>query len=158
MFSNLFDKELEFSRSLSSMMIWLADMEDSSWRARHCSVLRISRLWQPYSFFSTMGRDSARLTLNKRFVKDLRSNLIGERKPPPPTVYCLYSHRRSSPVVKGLAVQTKEQYKDIWNCCTPDWRWWRKIFFSFKSNWPYIGVVIAARCNINILLSTCSLL
>ena len=43
MFSNLFDKELEFSRSLSSIMIWPDDMEDSSCLARHCSVLRMSR-------------------------------------------------------------------------------------------------------------------
>ena len=57
------EKELLFSRSLSSMMICEADMEDSSWRARHCSVLRMSRRWQPYSFFSTIGSDSARLTL-----------------------------------------------------------------------------------------------
>ena len=38
------EQEFVFSRSFSSMMIWLADIEDSSWRARHCSVLRISRL------------------------------------------------------------------------------------------------------------------
>ena len=57
------EKEFEFSRSLSSMMIWLADMEDSSCRERHCSVFRISRRWHPYSFLRTMGRDSARLTL-----------------------------------------------------------------------------------------------
>ena len=55
--------EFEFSRSFNSMMIWPEDMEDSSCLERHCSVLRMSLLWQPYSFFNTIGRDSARLTL-----------------------------------------------------------------------------------------------
>ena len=40
---DLLENEFEFSRSLSSMMIWLADIEDSSCLARHCSVLRMSR-------------------------------------------------------------------------------------------------------------------
>ena len=57
------DSEFEFSRSFSSMMICPEDMDDSSCLERHCSVLRMSLRWQPYSFFSTMGRDSARLTL-----------------------------------------------------------------------------------------------
>ena len=39
---DLLEKELEFSSSLSSMMMVLADIEDSSCLARHCSVLRIS--------------------------------------------------------------------------------------------------------------------
>ena len=57
------DNEFEFSRSFNSMMICPEDMDDSSCLERHCSVLRMSLRWQPYSFFSTMGRDSARLTL-----------------------------------------------------------------------------------------------
>ena len=57
------DSEFEFSRSFSSMMICPEDMDDSSCLERHCSVLRMSLRWQPYSFFSTMGKDSARLTL-----------------------------------------------------------------------------------------------
>ena len=39
---DLWDNELEFSRSLSSPIICPADMEDSSCLARHCSVLRMS--------------------------------------------------------------------------------------------------------------------
>ena len=59
---NRLEREFEFSRSFNSMMIWPEDMDDSSCLERHCSVLRMSLLWQPYSFFNTMGRDSARLT------------------------------------------------------------------------------------------------
>ena len=62
-FSNLLDNEFEFSRSLSSIIIWPEDIEDSSCLARHCSVFRMSRRWQPYSFFRTSGSDSARFTL-----------------------------------------------------------------------------------------------
>lgn len=71
---NLLDREFEFSRSLSSIIIWPADIEDSSCLARHCSVFNISRLWHPYSFFRTIGRDSARFTLKKVFVDKLKEN------------------------------------------------------------------------------------
>ena len=59
---NRLEREFEFSKSFNSMMIWPEDMDDSSCLERHCSVLRMSLLWQPYSFFNTMGRDSAKLT------------------------------------------------------------------------------------------------
>ena len=60
---DLLENEFEFSRSFSSIIICPALIEDSNCLARHCSVFRISRLWHPYSFFSTIGRDSAKLTL-----------------------------------------------------------------------------------------------
>ena len=40
----LFEKELEFSKSLSSPIICPDDMDDSNCLAKHCSVLKISLL------------------------------------------------------------------------------------------------------------------
>ena len=60
----LFEQELEFSKSLSSPMICPDDMDDSSCLAKHCSVLKMSLLWHPYSFLRMIGKDSAKLTLN----------------------------------------------------------------------------------------------
>ena len=59
----LFEKELEFSKSLSSPIICPDDMDDSNCLAKHCSVLKISLLWHPYSFLRMIGNDSAKLTL-----------------------------------------------------------------------------------------------
>ena len=59
----LFEKELEFFKSLSSPIICPDDMDDSNCLAKHCSVLKISLLWHPYSFLRMIGNDSAKLTL-----------------------------------------------------------------------------------------------
>ena len=42
--TNLLDKEFEFSRSFSSLMICPEDIDDSSCLAKHCSVFRMSLL------------------------------------------------------------------------------------------------------------------
>ena len=63
LYTNLLDKEFEFSRSFSSLMICPEDIDDSSCLAKHCSVFRMSLLWQPYSFFKIIGKDSAKFTL-----------------------------------------------------------------------------------------------
>ena len=76
---NLLDREFEFSRSFSSIMICPADIEDSNCLARHCSVFNISLLWQPYSFLSTIGRDSARFTLKNYSFMTLDKNERAER-------------------------------------------------------------------------------
>ena len=59
----LLEQELEFSKSLSSPIICPDDIDDSSCLAKHCSVLKISLLWHPYSFLRMIGKDSAKLTL-----------------------------------------------------------------------------------------------
>ena len=66
--TNLLDKEFEFSRSFSSLMICPEDIDDSSCLAKHCSVFRMSLLWQPYSFFKIIGKDSAKFTLEFVFI------------------------------------------------------------------------------------------
>ena len=44
LYTNLLDKEFEFSRSFSSLMICPEDIDDSSCLAKHCSVFRMSLL------------------------------------------------------------------------------------------------------------------